>query len=330
MALVEHLRELRRRVIISLIAIVVGMVVGFIWYESGPLGWPSLGQIIREPYCNLPPEYRLVTASEADVCRLLATTPSEMFMLRLKVAGMVGLVLASPVWLTQIWRFITPGLHKGERRWTFVFVTLAVILFVSGATLAYFIIDFGLYFLVIIGSEVQTAAWTGTYYYNFVLGMMLIFGIAFLIPLFLMMLNIVGVMEYEKIKDKRRYSIVIVFILAALMTPGGDPFTMVILAVAINLLVELAFQFCRWNDKRRNRNRPDWLELDDDQTSTLGSDSTTDAIAQPEPVRPAQSVNASYSRPATSPAAPAPAPAPRTTQQQRPSFEQPSAFDDVL
>ncbi|WP_311523959.1 twin-arginine translocase subunit TatC [uncultured Corynebacterium sp.] len=299
MSLVEHLQELRRRVIVSLIAITIGTVVGFIWYQVAPWRLMPLGEIIRGPYCNLPQELRATFTGDGE-CRLLATSPFEMFMLRLKVGALAGLVLASPVWLTQIWNFITPGLHKNERRYTMTFVTLAVFLFVLGALLAYFVLDEGLYVLMSMGSEFQIAALTGERYYNFLLSLIVVFGVSFEVPLIVIMLNLVGVLRYEHVKDKRRFIIVLIFIFAAVMTPGQDPFSMVALALSINLLVEIAFQFCRFNDRKRKRERPDWMDLDDEQgsgpieaptpvgaASRIGSSTSIKAapIERPQPVR---------------------------------------------
>ena len=294
MTLVEHLQELRHRVIVSLAAIVVGTIIGFIWYQTAPPRMLPLGEIIRGPYCNLPAELRADFTGDGE-CRLLATSPFEMFMLRRKVGALAGLVLASPVWLTQIWNFITPGLHKNERRYTFSFVTIAVVLFVSGALLAYFVLDKGLYVLMSMGSEVQIAALSGGEYYNFLLALIVIFGVSFELPLIIIMLNLMGVLRYEHVKNKRRLIIVGIFAFAAVITPGQDPFSMVALAISICLLVELAFQFCRWNDRKRNRERPDWMDLDDEEASgpidaptpvDSASGIGTESIARPEPVRP--------------------------------------------
>lgn len=280
MPLVEHLKELRRRVVISLIVMGIGTIVGFIWYEVSPAGLMPLGEIIRRPYCSLPAENR-ADFNGLGECRLLATTPLEMFMLRLKVGFLAGLVLSSPAWLYQVWAFITPGLHKGERRWTITFVTLAVSLFVAGATLAYFIVDVGLLWLGTAAAETSVAAWTGASYFNFLLALVVIFGISFEIPLIIVMLNIVGLLEYNSIKEKRRFIWVGVFIFAALLSPGGDPFSMVALGVCVGLLVEIAFLFCRWNDKRRGYDSEQWEELDDEQASEL--DYRPAPVAPPRP-----------------------------------------------
>lgn len=292
MALVDHLKELRRRVIISLIAVAVGTVIGFIWYQASPPGIMPLGEIIRRPYCNLPSHLRADFTGDGE-CRLLATGPFEMFMLRLKVGAIAGLVLASPVWLWQIWAFITPGLYKNERRYTLTFVTFAVLLFVAGSLLAYFVLDQGLYVLMTMGSEFQVAALTGGEYFNFLLALIVIFGVSFEVPLIIVMLNLIGVLRYEHVRDKRRMIIVGIFIFAAFMTPGQDPFSMVALALSITLLVELAFQFCRFNDKRVNSERPEWMDVDDEQASGpierpapigAGGSISAQPIAKPAPV----------------------------------------------
>lgn len=281
MSLVEHLQELRRRVIISILALVGGTIIGFLWYQHGALGLPPLGEILRGPYCSLPAERRADFSHDGE-CRLLATAPMEMFMLRLKVGALAGAVLSSPVWLYQIWAFIVPGLHKQERRATFVFVTLAVLLFAAGAVLAYFVVHFGLEFLMGIGDEFQAAALTGERYYNFLLALLLIFGVSFEVPLIIVMLNVVGILEYDAIKDKRRMIILALFVFAAFMTPGQEPFSMIALALSLTLLVELALQFCRWNDRRRGRSRPEWMDLDDESASPM--DTTTGGAHAPAPV----------------------------------------------
>ena len=307
MPLVEHLKELRRRVIISLAAMLVGTIIGFIWYQHAPFGTAPLGEIIRGPYCNLPEHIRADFTSD-DSCRLIATSPFEMFMLRLKVGALAGLVVASPVWLAQIWAFITPGLHRNEKRYTFSFVTSAVILFVLGALLAYFVLDKGLYVLLTMGSEVQVAALTGRDYYNFLLSLVIIFGVSFELPLIIIMLNIAGLLRYRHVKDKRRIIALGLFIFAAFMTPGQDPFSMIALALAMVILVELAFQFCRFNDRRRKDERPDWMNLDDTQASG--------PVAAPAPVSASSS--------------PAPSPAPAAPPAPQPTLPPEEHFKDVL
>lgn len=278
MSLVEHIQELRRRLIISLSALAVGTILGYIWYQASPFGLISLGEILRGPYCNLPEGMR-ASLSADGTCKLLATGPFDMFMLRLKVGALAGLVLASPIWLYQVWAFIAPGLHKKEKRYTFIFVAIAVFLFVLGAVIAYVIIAYGLQWLLSIGSDTQVAALSGAQYYNFLLALLTIFGISFEVPLIVIMMNALGVLSYDSIKTKRRLVIVILCIFAAIMTPGQDPFSMVCLGLALVILVELAFQVCRLNDRRRAKARPDWMDIDDESSSSVDE---AQPISEPE------------------------------------------------
>ena len=328
MTLVQHLQELRRRIVISLLALVVGTIIGFIWYQNAPFNIAPLGEILRGPYCSLPEESRVSFSADGE-CRLLATSPFEMLMLRMKVGALAGVVLASPIWLYQVWAFVVPGLHKNERRFTFSFVTSAVVLFVLGAVLAYFILSVGLEFLMGMGSEYQTAALTGERYFYFLLALLMIFGVSFEIPLLIVCLNMVGVLEYQHVKDKRRIVIVVIMIFAAVVTPGQDPFSMLVLALALVLLVEIAFQFCRINDKRLKRQRPDWMDLDDESASPLGEG--PGGIGAPTPVEAPTSVSASAApvsspqRSASTPQSGSHSTPPSGTQPPQAGF-----FDDVL
>ena len=292
MTLVEHLQELRKRLFLSVLFLCAGTVIGFIWYAWAPFGWTPLGEVLRQPYCELPENLRASFTADNE-CRLLATKPFEMFMLRLKVGALAGTVLSSPAWLYQLWAFIVSGLHKNERRWTYAFVSVAVLLFVAGAMLAYVVMSVGLEFLLSVGDEFQATALSGGDYYNYFVALLCIFGISFEVPLVIVMLNLLGILEYSAIKGKRRLTIVIILIFAAVLTPGGEPASMMIMAVSVWVLVEIAFQFCRLNDKRRNRQRPEWMDLDDEAASPIAAPSGLSSdgglerpapIERPEPV----------------------------------------------
>lgn len=282
MTIVEHIQELRHRLVLALLGIAIGTVLGFIWYQSsftvgpfripfsstevGPIRVNSLGQLLKDPYCRLPAEMRL-GGGDSTECRLLATSPFEMFMLRLKVGALAGLVLSSPWWLYQVWAYITPGLVREERRTTRLVVTAAAVLFVMGSVLAYCVIAYGLEFLFHIGDETQISALTGSQYFGFLLALILVFGVSFEVPLFVVMLNMAGVISYESIKGKRSLIIISLFVFAAFMTPGGDPVSMTTMALALTLLVEISIQFCRIHDRRKAAERPAWLDVDDEQGS---------------------------------------------------------------
>lgn len=292
MPLMEHIYELRTRLLVALGAIVVTLIFGFWWYGSGIFVIPSLGDILTGPYCDIPVESRMQFGGAEDECRLLATGPFEQFMLRLKVAATAGIVIASPVWLYQVWAFVTPGLHKSEKRYGIIFTFLAAMLFIGGAVLAYFVIVHALEFLLSIGDNVQITALSGTQYFSFLIHLILIFGVSFEIPLLIAMLNVAGVLSYELLAKSRRGIVMGVFVFAAVASPGQDPFSMLALAVAVTLLVEISIQFARLHDKRKKKSREEWLKVDDETASPLGS---ADGMDGSGPIPAAGPVSASSS-----------------------------------
>ncbi|MEV0677524.1 twin-arginine translocase subunit TatC [Actinosynnema sp. NPDC050436] len=266
MSLKDHLYDLRHRLGLALLIVAVGAIFGFFWWSWHIFGLPSLGDIALDPYCQVPADDRL---NQNGACQLLQTKPFESFMIQLKVGAAAGMAITSPLWLYQVWRFIAPGLYAKERRFALTFVAVASVLFVIGATLAFYVVPQGLVVLVGFGDNQFLTALSGGDYIDFVLALLLIFGVSFELPLVVVMLNRAGVLTYDKLRRWRRGIVFGLFIFAAIATPGTDPISMVALAIALTLLFELAIQLARVHDKRKARKRKaEGLDdLDDDEAA---------------------------------------------------------------
>ena len=225
MPLFDHLAELRRRIAVSLLAVALGTVVGFVFGQR-------IIEILKAPY------------GEA---RLLLLAPGEGFFITLKVALAVGIVLGMPVILFELWRFVSPGLTSEERRIARPWVPLALLFFVAGVAVAYFVLPFAIAFLSSFGSGDLPLenAWTAEGYFGFVATMFLGFGIVMEYPIVLVLLSKVGIVTSARLRSARRYVVIVFAIVAAVATPGGDIISPFVLGLTMYALYELSILLVR-------------------------------------------------------------------------------------
>lgn len=245
MTLVEHLEELRSRLFKSAIAIAVAFAIGFVFRNQ-------LFDILIGPYCDLPERLRAGSqVFNADDCSLIVTNPLGAFFVTIKAAAVLAVVLGAPPVCYQLWRFITPGLHVNERRYALPFVILTFMLFAAGAVFAYLVIPRGLEFLVGFAGENVVSLLDADEYITFILKTMLGFGLSFLAPLVIAMLTLAGVVTAEGLRRYRRHAVFGAFVLAAIITPTQDPFTMLVMALPLVLFFEGNIVFARLVERRR-------------------------------------------------------------------------------
>lgn len=232
MTLVEHLEELRRRLFICLAVIALGSVLGWFLYDP-------LLRLMTNPFCDW---VRTLPQNQQPPagCRLLATTPIDPVMVKLKVVAVLGLFIALPVVLYQFWAFIVPGLTKGERRMAIPFVLSSLALFALGAFVAYLTLPKALEFLLGFAGPTVTPFLTATSFLTFVLLIAFAFGLTFEFPIVLIFLTIVGVLSSAKLRSWRRMAILIIAVAAAVITPSADPYSMLAMMIPMVLFYEVA------------------------------------------------------------------------------------------
>ncbi|WP_030452410.1 twin-arginine translocase subunit TatC [Herbidospora cretacea] len=239
MSLMDHLRELRNRLFKMIIAVVAGTIVGLVFFDP-------IWDFMTGPFCRLPEAYRL----GGDKCSLVVNSVTGGLFINLKVAFIFGAVVASPIWLYQIWAFVTPGLYRNEKRYSYTFLGLAVPLFLAGASLAYLTMDKGLSLLLGFAPDNSVPLIDVSEYLSFLMMMLLIFGVSFLLPLLLVFLNLIGVVRYQAVAKHQRMVVFGFFVFAAVATPSQDPFTMLALALPMIALFFVAEAFMYFHDKR--------------------------------------------------------------------------------
>jgi len=240
MALGDHLRELRRRLLICVGTVAAMLIPAWFLY-------PWMIDVLNAPYCDA------LTNLDPDAsCKFLETNLLDPFTLRMRIAGYGALFLAMPVILWQLWRFIAPGLYKKERRYALAFTVSAMVLFVAGAVTAYLTLTQAVNFLVSIGGpDVEIRSGIGNFV-KLALFMMLAFGVGFQFPVVVVALQMIGVVTPERLSSWRRQAIVLITIIAAGITPSGDPISMFALAIPMYLFYEISIVIGRlWNRRKR-------------------------------------------------------------------------------
>jgi len=267
MPVMDHLRELRNRIVKMALALGAGMIAGFVFFDP-------VWHVIERPLCRAMIRGH-TGCTTLGVNQLALSGPLDSFYLRIKVAVIVGVIVSSPVWLYQVWAFIAPGLYAREKRWGHVFLGTAVPLFLIGVALAYLSLGRSMHYLLGLTPAGVANIISVDQYMSFVMAMMLAFGIAFLVPLLIVMLNLAGILTHERFRKWRRVMIFAVFLVAGMANPSPDPITMLILGGACVLLVEVA-EFIVWShDRRRARLHPDpYAGLADTDLSPIELDDT--------------------------------------------------------
>lgn len=246
MSLADHLRELRWRLVASLVVIVIGMVASAFFYND-------LMALLLRPWLDAKATLA-VTNPDLELQAVLGDTTAP-FLLALKVTGLAGLILTSPIWIYQVWAYIVPALVAQEKKIALLFLGAAIPLFLFGVAVAYWVLPQGIVVMMQftpLGAEI-TNLFEINNFLGLLIQLMLVFGLGFLVPVFVVALNLVGVVTSEQLRKARTYVIFGSFVFAAAATPGGDPFSMIALAIPMSLLFIAAEMICRVNDRRRAR-----------------------------------------------------------------------------
>jgi sec-independent protein translocase protein TatC len=259
MALSDHFRELRARLLRAVLFLVVAFVVALFFYDQ-------LLELVVRPYRDA--QYALNGAADTKIYIGSAGGP---LLVQLKLCGVAAIVVSSPYWLYQIWAFIVPGLHPSEKRWSRLFAAVAGPLFIAGVAVGYYVLPKGLEVLIgFTPAGMENLVEFGEYF-GFFTRMMLVFGVAFEIPLFVILLNLAGIVSGRALGRYRPWIILGTFVFAAVATPSTDPFSMLMLAIPMLVLFLLAEVIARFVDRTRRQRRGQRPESTwaDDEASPL-------------------------------------------------------------
>jgi sec-independent protein translocase protein TatC len=224
MPLMDHLRELRSRLTRAVLAVIVGTILGFVFYE------PILDFLTR-PYEDMRP----LLADQGIDTALVITGVGGAFQFQLKISLVFGLLASSPFWLWQLWAFILPAMHRNEKRWALLLAATGGPLFMAGAALAYVVLPKAMEILIGFVPDGFGSLVTGAEYFDFIIKMLLVFGVAAEIPLVVIVLNRIGAVSARQLANARPWTIIGIFIFSAVATPTTDPLTMLFLAVPMTV-----------------------------------------------------------------------------------------------
>lgn len=246
MSLLEHLGEFRSRLFRAALALAVGAVVGYVIF-------PDLLDFLLKPYCESASAFR-PEGSATGECSLVAIRPLDPFSIRMKTALAFGLFLGGPVIFFQVWRFISPGLTKREKRYAGPFVFGSQLMFALGIAFSYFVIPKGLAVLLTMAGPRVDPFLTATEYLSFLLTTAVAFGLVFEIPLILVFLSLLNVLKSSQMVRARPYAVVVNAVVAAIVTPTTDPVTMLFMMVPMVLFYEIAI-IAAWLIERARRKK---------------------------------------------------------------------------
>lgn len=252
MPLVEHLRELQSRLLKAALAVLIGSIVGWYFFEA-------IFAFLKEPY-------------ESGIASILAQRGLDeqlaiggvggAFSFRLKIAVVCGIIGSSPFWIWQMWAFILPAMHRHERRWAFILTLTGAPLFLGGVALGYTVLPKAIEVLIgFVPDSVDLILTLGDYL-DFVVRMLLVFGVAAEIPLVVVMLNRLGIVSAKQLAASRAWIIIGIFVFAAIATPSTDPLTMLFLAAPMTVLYLISEVIARLADRKRSRETPDTADDD--------------------------------------------------------------------
>lgn len=252
MPLLDHLREFRSRLIKSTVSVLIGGIFGWVFYQQ-------IVRLLTLPFCELGSTSAPIDGQCGDLYVNGILGP---FNLQVKIALLSGVILSAPVWLYQFWAFITPALHKREKKTAFFFALMATPLFVGGAFLAYLILPHAVEVLLGFTPNNLENLVRFDEYLDFVIRLLLIFGIAFILPLILVALNLLGLVSGKSILKPWRVAVFACFVFTAIFTPTPDPITMILLAIPLCLLYFLSGSFALLVDRRRRKRNPNLDNID--------------------------------------------------------------------